>query len=150
MEDLMHKRDERESLTWDRALILEDDVFFLDNALENLKTFMESIPNVWGQLYLGGQHRKTPTKTEWNNVMLGNSVNRTHAYAINRASVQKVYNHVSYMMDYVDNNFHIDHQLERAHQRKDWAVYCPVKWICGQRGGNSNVSGKNLPPMTWQ
>jgi len=54
------------------------------------------------------------------------------------------------MPDYVGTNKHIDHQLELAHQRADWPVYCPAKWICGQRAGTSNVSGKTLAAMTWQ
>jgi hypothetical protein len=54
------------------------------------------------------------------------------------------------MPDYVGTNKHIDHQLELAHQRADWPVYCPAKWICGQRASTSNVSGKKLEAMTWQ
>ena len=57
--------------------------------------------------------------------------------------------HISYMQDYHSNK-HIDHQLELAHQRKDWPVYCPVKWICGQRAGTSNISGKDNPDQIWQ
>jgi GR25 family glycosyltransferase involved in LPS biosynthesis len=150
MEDLMHMRDERGDLIWEKALILEDDVFFLDNALADLNRFMSNVPPDWGQLYLGGQHRMKTSPTPYPHVVIGNSVNRTHAYAISRQHISKIYCHVSYMMDYNGNNFHIDHQLERAHQRKDWPVYCPERWICGQRGGSSNVSGRLLQPMTWQ
>jgi hypothetical protein len=149
-EDLMHERDERGDMTWRSALILEDDVFFLENALEQLQKFMQNVPQDWGQLYLGGQHRMKVTRTPHPGVVVGNSVNRTHAYAISSTYVQAIYRHVSYMMDYNGNNYHIDHQLERAHQRHDWPVYCPDKWICGQRAGSSNVSGKTLPAMVWQ
>ena len=79
----------------------------------------------------------------------GMSINRTHAYAISRTSIQAMYAHISYMQDYHSNK-HIDHQLELAHQRKDWPVYCPVKWICGQRAGTSNISGKDNPDQIWQ
>ena len=149
MEDLMHIRDERAALTWGSALILEDDVFFLDNALEDLKRFMTSVPGDWGQIYLGGQHRRPIGKTPNPDVIVGKSVNRTHAYAVSAPCIQKIYNHVSYMPDYVGTNKHIDHQLELAHQRADWPVYCPAKWICGQRANTSNVSGKKLEAMTW-
>lgn len=149
MEDLLHMRDERGDLAWESALILEDDVFFLDHALEDLDRFMKNVPGDWGQLYLGGQHRQKVSHTPHNGVVVGNSVNRTHAYAVSRTFVQKIYCHISYMTDYMGNNFHIDHQLERAHQRKDWPVYCPEKWICGQRAGTSNVSGKTNADQVW-
>lgn len=150
MEDLMHVRDERGDMCWEGALILEDDVFFLDNALQDLAAFMPNVPGDWGQIYLGGQHRQTPSRTEHPLVMIGNSVNRTHAYAISRTHIQSIYRHVSYMMDYVGTHKHIDHQLELGHNRKDWPVICPARWICGQRAGSSNISGRTLPAMTWQ
>lgn len=150
MEDLMHMRDERGDMNWDSALILEDDVFFLDNALRDLGRFMEDVPEKWGQLYLGGQHRGggKPKRTSSPNVVVGYSINRTHAYALSRAYIQQVYQHVSYMRDYHSNK-HIDHQLELAHQRGDWPVYCPPQWICGQRAGASNISGKINGDQTW-
>jgi hypothetical protein len=149
MEDLMHLRDERDQLTWSGALILEDDVFFLDGALENLRTFMQNVPTEWGQLYLGGQHRQPCTYTEHPSVTRGKSVNRTHAYAVSKEFVSKIYCHVSYMPDYIGTSKHIDHQMELAHQRADWPVFCPAKWICGQRASTSNVSGRKLEAMTW-
>lgn len=150
MEDLMHMRDERGDMNWERALILEDDVFFLDNALRDLGDFMRIVPDGWGQIYLGGQHRGTQPVPVIPGVLQGHSINRTHAYAVSRQFIQKIYCHISYMMDYNGNNKHIDHQLELAHQRKDWLVYCPPKWICGQRAGASNISGKTLPDQIWQ
>jgi GR25 family glycosyltransferase involved in LPS biosynthesis len=149
MEDLMHMRDEREALTWEGALILEDDVFFLDGALDQLRDLMSNVPADWGQIYLGGQHRRPIGKTKHPEVVIGRSVNRTHAYAISKAHIQNIYAHVSYMADYAGTKKHIDHQLEVAHQRGDWPVYCPTKWICGQRASTSNVSGKKLEAQTW-
>ena len=149
MEDLMHFRDDREIINWESALILEDDVFFLDNALEDLAAFMNNVPQDWGQIYLGGQHRRSTGRTAHQNVVIGGSVNRTHAYAISKDHIQHIYGHVSYMADYAGTTKHIDHQLELAHQRVDWPVYCPKKWICGQRASTSNVSGKTNEAMTW-
>lgn len=150
LEDLMHMRDDRGDMNWESALILEDDVFFLDDALSNLRDFMNAVPSDWGQIYLGGQHRGHKPLLVAPGVLLGHSINRTHAYAVSRQFVQKIYCHVSYMDDYRGTNKHIDHQLELAHQRKDWPVYCPPKWICGQRAGTSNISGKDNPNQTWQ
>lgn len=150
MEDLMHDRDERDRMAWGKALILEDDVFFLENALEDLNALMTVVPTDWGQIYLGGQHRQSSTKTRHPNMIIGKSVNRTHAYAVSQGHIHAIYRHISYMMDYNGTNKHIDHQLEVAHQRADWPVYCPSKWICGQRASTSNISGKTLQAQTWQ
>ena len=148
-EDVMHVRDERGDMAIDSTLILEDDVFFLDGALEKLNAFMNEVPPDWGQIYLGGQHRRKVEPTSSPAVVIGGSINRTHAHAVSRSTIQKFYAHISYMQDYHSNK-HIDHQLELAHQRKDWPVYCPVKWICGQRAGTSNISGKDNPDQIWQ
>lgn len=157
-EDLMHMRDTRGDIAWDAALILEDDVFFLDDALTRLAEFMPNIPPDWGQFYLGGQNRKAPQPTEYLGIMRCTSVNRTHAYAVSRQHIQKLYHHVSYYPDYMGRPTHIDHQLELAHQRSvdekekhlAWPTYCPVKWICGQEEGPSNISGRTNPRVTWQ
>jgi hypothetical protein len=149
-EDIMHMRDSDGALSWRAVLILEDDVYFLPGALRDLELFMLSVPDGWGQLYLGGQHRKAPIDVGIPHVIGGASINRTHAYAVSAGHVQAVYRHVSYMADYANNKYHIDHQLERAHQRGDWPVYCPPRWICGQRAGSSNVSGRKDKNRVWQ
>ena len=148
LEDLLHMRDERDALAWTSALILEDDVFFLDNALEDFNRFIADAPPEWGQLYLGGQHQQKVTPTDNPNLKKGNSINRTHAYAVHQSSVKQIYQHISYMPDY-GPGIHVDHQLELAHRRKDWPVYCPARWICGQRAGTSNISGADLKALTW-
>ena len=131
------------------VLVLEDDVIFKEDALENLNNFMETVSKDWGQIYLGGQHRRDPTPTEFPNVIVGNSINRTHAYAVNQPTFTHFYRHISYATDYRNTNKHIDHQLELAHRRKDWPVYCPKEWIVGQRAGASNISGKTLETKFW-
>ena len=147
-EDYLHQRDERGGLKHDNFLVLEDDVVFLDNALADLNEFMPKVPANWGQIYLGGQHRQSPEKVN-DQVVIGCSVHRTHAYAVSRATAQAFYRHISYWPEYFFTVKHVDHQLEIAHQRRDWPVYCPKKWICGQEAGTSNISGKNLPRQTW-
>lgn len=149
MESAMHLRDDRGQLNWNSILILEDDVFFVEDALSRLNSFMGSIPQDWGQLYLGGQHRRPVEVTTFPGVVTGRSVNRTHAYAVSVGHIQAIYRHVSYMPDYVGNNKHIDHQLELAHQRRDWPVYCPEQWVAGQDEGTSNVSGRINQKQLW-
>ena len=147
MEDIMHIRDPHGHMTVKTALILEDDVYFVPDALNQLNEFMCSIPNDWGQLYLGGQHQKPATPCA--GYTIGNSVNRTHAYAVSSRYIQSVYRHISYMPDYVGTNRHVDHQLETAHARKDWPVYCPPIWFAGQEAGSSNISGNTNSRQIW-
>lgn len=131
-------------------LVLEDDVFFVDGALEMLNEFMEDVPDDWGQLYLGGQHRRTPLATASLNVIEGASINRLHAYAVHERNFLDFYAHISNAPDYIGKkNHHIDHQVENAHRRKLWKVYCPAKWIAGQRAGISDICRMELEDRTW-
>jgi hypothetical protein len=149
LERALHDRCDRYVMRHANLLVLEDDVFFLDGALEKLNEFMPYVPSDWGQIYLGGQHRKDPEHTGRPGVLRGRSVNRTHAYAVNGSTMQHMYRHISYATDYRGTTFHVDHQLERAHQRGDWNVYCPDVWICGQEEGTSNINGKFNERKTW-
>lgn len=149
MEDVLHERNEDMSFALDSILILEDDVFFVDGALKKLNDFMEAVPANWGQIYLGGQHKM---KTEYINdqVIRGMSVNRTHAHAIHSSTYHALYRHITYATDYRGTHKHVDHQLEEAHRRKEWNVYCPTKWIAGQRENLSIITGKHTPENLWQ
>ena len=149
LEDVIHARDDRHMMALDNVLILEDDVIFKEDSLEKLNEFMEVVPDDWGQIYLGGQHRRHPKETDIPNVIIGNSINRTHAHAINGPSITSVYRHISYASDYRGSSKHIDHQLELAHRRADWPVYCPKEWVAGQRAGSSNISGKTNETKFW-
>lgn len=149
-------------------LVLEDDVLFLPQAAQMLDLVMAELPADWGQLYLGGQclndlgQPPRPVencqflKRPWN-------VNRTHAFALRRETIAQFLQHVQHAPDYLQhfeirggnphwrgNGRHIDHQLGQAHQRRDWNTYIPDWWLCGQRGGASNISGKVNPDKFWQ
>lgn len=149
LEDVLHTRDDQGQLTLNNVLIMEDDIIFKDNALQKLNEFMEVVPDDWGQIYLGGQHRRTKVETGLTNVVIGKSVNRTHAYAVNKSTFTHLYRHISYATDYRKTTKHIDHQLELAHRREDWKVYCPEEWIVGQRAGSSNINGRVNKTKFW-
>ncbi len=151
LEDVLHERDDRNVLRLQSVLVLEDDVFFLDDAPALLDAFMRAVPGDWGQLYLGGQHNQPPEPTGIPGVDRGRSVNRTHAYALHARCYQAFYRHISYATDYRGTQKHIDHQLELAHTRRDWPVYCPAngRWLCGQEAGPSDISGQHNPRLTW-
>ena len=144
----MHERNEDLSFALDSILILEDDVFFVNGALEMLNDFMESVPDNWDQIYLGGEHKASVgVVNEW--VVRGMSVNRTHAHAIKAPCYQRFYRHITFASDFIRTHKHVDHQLEVAHQRRDWNVYCPVEWIAGQRENLSIITGKPTPTKIW-
>jgi hypothetical protein len=149
LEDVIHERNPDMSFALDSVLILEDDVFFVEDALPRLNEFMEAVPEDWGQIYLGGQH-KAGTKTINSKVVRGGSVNRTHAHAIRWPYYHEVYRHITYSSDYIGTHKHVDHQLEVVHQRADWPVYCPTKWIAGQRENLSIITGKLTEEKLWQ
>lgn len=149
LEDVMHVRDEEGNMLLKNVLIMEDDIIFVDDALQKFNEFIVNVPDDWGQIYLGGQHRGRKIRTDHENVVDATSVHRTHAYAVNSTTIQHLYRHISYATDYRGTTKHIDHQLEVAHRRGDWPVYCPKKWLVGQRAGASNISGKTLPTKFW-
>lgn len=150
LEDVIHTRNDEGEMTLKNILILEDDVVFVDKALQKFNEFIVNVPVDWGQIYLGGQHRGRKLETEHDNVIDATSINRTHAHAINKPYYQQVYRHITYASDYRGKkNHHVDHQLEVAHRRGDWPVYCPKKWLVGQRAGKSDISGKTNPTKFW-
>ena len=135
----------------DSVLILEDDALFMKNCLTVLSAFMVNIPDDWDQLYLGGQHRIPPLKTDNTKVFRGVCINRTHAYALRRKAFEKFYAHINYAPDYFGkNNHHIDHQLELAHMRGDWNIYTPSVWVAGQSEGYSDICNKQLNERRWE
>lgn len=133
-------------------VVLEDDAVFQDRSRLMLKTFMEQVPDDWGQLYLGGQHLREPTPVDgapfvlkcWN-------VNRTHAFALRKNTFVPFHQHILHAPDYISKpgGWHIDHQLGIAHERTDWNVYAPLWWIAGQDADWSNISGRQNPRLWW-
>lgn len=132
------------------VLILEDDVEFVPKPLFRLHAFMSAVPKNWDQIYLGGQHRLLPKPTGIDRVMRGISVNRTHAYALNRKVFKLFYTHINNAEEYIGKkNHHIDHQLEIAHRKLAWNVYCPPVWLAGQAEGMSDVCNSELEARIW-
>lgn len=131
-------------------LVLEDDAIFEPNSYEIFKRFSKNIPNDWGQLYLGGQHTLAP-KVINDCVVQCQSVNRTHAYAVNAGSVAKISQHITDFPNYFPTNSknHIDHQLEKAHRKGLWKVYAPKRWIVGQGAHRSDISQRSKPDLWW-
>ena len=130
------------------ALIIEDDAILDPEAEKRFAEFIKVAPKAWGQMYLGGQHQADPVAM--GGYFQGKSVNRTHAYAVQRHAIPKIIQHVQHAPDYMTHiGCHIDHQLERAHQRGDWKVICPDWWIFGQGENHSAINGAKHPDKWW-
>ena len=139
-------------------LVLEDDCIWQNGAAAMVEEFMAQVPDDWGQIYFGGQHRNA-RRPSWVDgkpaVLQAASVHRTHAYAIHKRAMPGFLKHVLYAPDYIaarerDNvKRHVDHQLEVAHQRGAWTVYCPSWWLAGQGANHSSINNKDWNDQWW-
>ncbi len=137
--------------------LIEDDAVWSETSVPLLEGLAKDWPDQWGQIYLGGQTRGNVALRKGSAWLDLKSINRTHAYGIHRSIFGKFVAHVLYAPDYLEyrrNNpksaLHIDHQLERAHARRDWPVFAPRVWLAGQRGGKSDISGRDNRDLWWQ
>lgn len=139
-------------------LVLEDDCIWQNDSAALVAEFMPQVPEDWGQIYFGGQHR-TNRRPEWipgkPAVLRAHSIHRTHAYAIHAPIMNQFLKHIVYAPDYIEarrkDNIkrHVDHQLEIAHRRGDWNVYCPSYWLAGQGENWSTINGNSWSDQWW-
>lgn len=131
-------------------LVLEDDVVFVSGFESLLDDFMGALPENWDQVYLGGQHRKTP---RWVNeaVFQAGRINRTHCMALRRETIPDFLKHVLDLKDHMEASFpkHIDHRLEDAHEGRYWNTYTPSWWLVGQGENMSDINGRWHPDKWW-
>jgi len=136
LEDAMQRQ-------YESYLVLEDDACFLESFDSELSSLMDSLPNDWEQIYLGGQllyeNVRPPVKLN-KHVCMPYNVNRTHAFGVNQRGYRKLYNHL-FDLPFAQGE-HIDHHLGRLHESKNINVYVPGKWLVGQDSGKSNISGR--------
>jgi len=128
------------------CLIFEDDAVFKDDFFREASHFFAKLPSDWHQAYLGGQllHTKSRPPLRINDrVLRPFNVNRTHCYALSRVGMTEVYKHCSKLP--FRPKEHIDHHLGRWHEDSRSQVYCPERWLVGQHGSPSSVSGKTEP-----
>lgn len=133
------------------CLILEDDAVFSEHFLRDANDFFLNLPGDWQQAYLGGQllHTKARPPIRINNKVLRPfNVNRTHCYALSRSGMIEVYKHCSKLP--FRPREHIDHHLGRWHEDARSKVYCPERWLVGQHGSQSSVSGKTEPVQFYE
>lgn len=130
-------------------LVFEDDAIFREGFDALFRQFMADLPADWEVAYLGGQlldEINHPPKQVTPNVFVPWNVNRTHCFAVHRRGYEKMYKHLNSSMA---EREHIDHHLGRLHESGAVRVYCPAKWLVGQDGGPSNISGNTNAPTYW-
>ena len=136
IEDILNEDDK----SIDSILILEDDAYFPEDALEKINVFMGNVPDDWDQLYLGGQHTSNPKATTNDAVLKVSTTSRLHAYALRKKVLKTFYTHINEAPDFIGAfDHHIDHQVEIAHKQGLWSAYCPKSWIVGQAAGKSDI-----------
>jgi hypothetical protein len=132
-------------------LVFEDDATFEEDFAVRCREFLAALPKDAEMIYLGGQHLFQATMPPLHvnaQVVRPYNINRTHAFGIRgRAMMLAVYQHLN-SKDWRDRH-HIDHHLGRLHMKRERAVYSPTKWLVGQRGDKSDVSGKTVPTRFW-
>lgn len=145
MEDFMAEP----GFEYKRILIIEDDAVFFPKAAFMFEQFVGQLGDRdWGQLYLGGQHTWAPEYlTPW--LLKCQSVNRTHAYAVNGKYVAEIHNALSRWNEFTLRDHHIDRQLEMYHRKEAWPVFAPKWWIAGQNHGVSDVNGRFTRAQWW-
>jgi hypothetical protein len=121
------------------VLILEDDIFFVDNFENLVAQFIAEIPENWGQIMLGGQFFDgSKAKDVTDNVRQVSLCHRAHAYAV-RGDFMK------YMYTKLNSTYgHVDHIMNTFQDR--YKVYAPMQFLIGQDGSKSDISGREKSP----
>lgn len=129
--------------------VFEDDAIFKSDFESLFGAFMKELPEDWQQIYLGGQllhEAQHPPKRVSDSVYIPYNVNRTHCFAVHQRGYELLYRH---LFDKIHPGEHIDHHTGRLHESGLIKVYCPGKWLVGQDGGPSNISGNNNAATFW-
>lgn len=138
------------------ALILEDDMFFVDDYREVLDKAMQQLPEDWDIMYLGcmGLCEKSKkydnpfmsifhllktvnNKYESENIFVPEFPVALHAYAISNAGSKK-------LIDMIDKvNYHIDFEI--AVRQQNLNIYSCHPNIAYQRSEDSNITKLGFP-----
>lgn len=125
------------------VLILEDDACFRATFRDELARFMRRVPASWDCLMLGGGHIGFPEKKP---VVVNDEVlrcvncQRMHAYAVRGPFMEELYRELSAASG------HCDHAMGPFAAK--WNTYAPTRFIVGQDGGPSDISGR-VRVMEW-
>jgi GR25 family glycosyltransferase involved in LPS biosynthesis len=158
-----HVRIWEDALTqgWESVLVFEDDALFCEDFAQRATEFLDAVPDDWDMIYLGGQHlydhdweavrgrgRAMPPQMldDRRLVLRCQNVNRTHAYAIRPAMMQRAIELCALLPQdaHTLTAYHVDNRLGTIHAAHK--VYAPYRWLAGQRTADSDIAGRN--PLT--
>jgi hypothetical protein len=126
----------------ERVLIMEDDVDLTPEFGAKAIRFLTDLGDEpWDCLMLGGQHMAAPSPFKPGVWRCGNT-QRTHCLAFSRGFMRELYRHWSAPWDQ-----HCDRSLGPF--AGYYRTYCPPRFIAGQRGGRSWITGGSKPPEWW-
>lgn len=137
-----------------RLLVLEDDACFAPHFRDRLAHYLPLLPRDWDQFYLGAQYLRYQGRPPWRinqGIRQIYNANRTHAYALSRSGMHVLYRWLTDAPQWRDcgGHYHIDHYLGVGHERAAWSVYGPSRWLCGQGGGVSDLTGHTEAQHFW-
>ena len=129
---------------FDSYIVFEDDALFCDDFNDLMFDFYANLPDDWELVYIGGQllHTDNHPPEEVNpRVYIPYNVNRTHAFMVRgKRGMEIMYKFLQAVP--FEHGYHIDHHLGLLHERRMLKIYCPHKWLVGQIGCSSNISGQ--------
>lgn len=138
-----------------RLLVLEDDVFFVEDFAARAAEFMAEVPDDWEQIMFGGQFHDRGGTHRYERVsecVYGVAgAERTHAYAVQGPFIADLY------AKWTRSSGHCDHVMGPfQHGRR---VFAPRQWIAGQAEGKSDIGNESSVrrwvspdsgmPVTW-
>jgi hypothetical protein len=122
------------------VLILEDDAFVKADFGEQVKKFLEIVPDDWTGIMLGGQHHQSPQRIA-DGVVKVNYAQRTHCYAARGDYMRGLYQR------WVSATVHIDWTMEGW--QSGYNVYAPERWLVGQARSQSDICGRKNAATMW-
>lgn len=130
---------------YERILVMEDDADIRPWFGTAVKKFLADLEDYsWDCFMLGGQHMSQPRVVKPGLVRAAGpgGIQRTHCMAFNRPFMRELYRYWSGPLDQ-----HCDWSLGPF--AAGWQTFAPEKFIVGQRGGNSHITGRDKPPEWW-
>jgi hypothetical protein len=129
----------------ERILVMEDDADIRPWFSATAARFLADLEDrPWDCLMLGGQHMAPPQTIKPGLVRASapGGIQRTHCMAFSRSFMRELYRRWSGPLDQ-----HCDWSLGPF--AAGWQTFAPEKFIVGQRGGNSHITGRAKPPEWW-
>jgi len=116
-------------------MVFEDDVVLHKYIKKNLNDCIEDLPFGWDMLYLGGSHRKPPTKVT-DNISRVHQTLTTHAYIIRIHLYDEMIERMMKLDQPVDCFFADIQPIKQV-----YVTNPPLAW---QRGGYSDIAHRNM------